>query len=67
MKPHQAAAGTTWGAGTAGTSGYVPPTLPPHMRTAAAGSTAQQGAYAYQPNYYGAYQAQAQAAASPAQ
>ncbi|OJA20988.1 hypothetical protein AZE42_11617 [Rhizopogon vesiculosus] len=60
-KPQQTAAGTT---------GYMPPTLPPHMRTAAAGSTAQQGAYAYQPNYYGAYQAQAQqaqTAASPAQ
>lgn len=65
-KPPQAAAGTIWGTGTAGTGGYVPPTLPPHMRTAVAGGTAQQGGYAYQPNYYGAYQPQA-AAASPAQ
>lgn len=68
-KPPQAAAGTIWGAGAAGTSGYIPPTLPPHMRTAAAGGTAQQGGYTYQPNYYGAYQPQPQvaAAASPAQ
>ncbi|KAG1749669.1 uncharacterized protein EDB91DRAFT_1108978 [Suillus paluster] len=51
-KPPQAAAGTIWGAGTAGTS---------RLR-----GTAQQGGYAYQPNYYGAYQPQA-AAASPAQ
>lgn len=67
-KPPQAAAGTIWGAGAAGGSGYVPPTLPPHMRTAVAGGTAQQGGYAYQPNYYG-YQPQPQvaAAASPAQ
>ncbi|KAG0697796.1 hypothetical protein DFH29DRAFT_944660 [Suillus ampliporus] len=63
-KPPQAAA--VWGTGTAGTSGYVPPTLPPHMRTAVAGGAAQQGGYAYQPNYYGAYQPQV-AAASPAQ
>ncbi|KAG1757945.1 hypothetical protein EDB19DRAFT_1659956 [Suillus lakei] len=68
-KPPQAAAGTIWGSGTAGAVGYVPPTLPPHMRTAVAGGTAQQGAYTYQPNYYGAYQPQPQAtaAASPAQ
>ncbi|KAG1810080.1 uncharacterized protein HD556DRAFT_1317822 [Suillus plorans] len=68
-KPLQAAAGTIWGTGTAGASGYVPPTLPPHMRTAAAGGTAQQGGYTYQPNYYGAYQPQPQVstAASPAQ
>jgi len=65
-KPHQAAAGTAWGTAP-GTTGYVPPTLPPHMRTAAAGVAAQQGGYTYQPNYYGAYQAQAQAAAAPAQ
>lgn len=68
-KPPQAAAGTIWGTGAAGGSGYVPPTLPPHMRTAVAGGTAQQGGYTYQPNYYGAYQPQPQvaAAASPAQ
>ncbi|KAG2109603.1 uncharacterized protein F5147DRAFT_836563 [Suillus discolor] len=68
-KPLQAAPGTIWGTGTAGASGYVPPTLPPHMRTAAAGGTAQQGGYTYQPNYYGAYQPQPQVstAASPAQ
>ncbi|KAG2370219.1 hypothetical protein BDR07DRAFT_1604068 [Suillus spraguei] len=65
-KPPQAAAGTIWGTGTAGASGYIPPTLPPHMRTAA-GGTAQQGGYTYQPNYYGAYQPQVAAAASPAQ
>ncbi|KAG1825569.1 uncharacterized protein BJ212DRAFT_1314853 [Suillus subaureus] len=68
-KPPQAAAGTIWGTGAAGASGYIPPMLPPHMRTAAAGGTAQQGGYTYQPNYYGAYQPQPQvaAAASPAQ
>ncbi|KAH7929363.1 hypothetical protein BV22DRAFT_1057123 [Leucogyrophana mollusca] len=59
-KPYQQA----WGAGTGtgmGTQGYVPPTLPPHLKNMAGGTSqpGTPGAYGgtYQPNYYGNYQA----------
>lgn len=60
-KPYQPAAGGTWTApaGT-GATGYVAPTLPPHMRIAVAGQAGAAGAYnasLYQPNHYGTYQA----------
>ncbi|KIK99899.1 hypothetical protein PAXRUDRAFT_822265 [Paxillus rubicundulus Ve08.2h10] len=68
-KPYQPTAGGTWStpASTA-TTGYVPPTLPPHMRSVvgAAGQAVATGNYnaaMFQPNYYGAYQG----TASPAQ
>ncbi|KAF8845437.1 hypothetical protein BDN67DRAFT_1065294 [Paxillus ammoniavirescens] len=55
--------GGTWStpAGT-GATGYVPPTLPPHLRSVvgAAGQAAATGSYnaaMFQPNYYGTYQA----------
>jgi hypothetical protein len=60
-KPYQPTPGGTWTA-PAGTNatGYVAPTLPPHMRGAVAGQPVAAGPYnasLYQPNYYGAYQA----------
>ncbi|KAH7883926.1 hypothetical protein F5I97DRAFT_1617696 [Phlebopus sp. FC_14] len=56
-KTYQPPAGGTWSAGTGG-GGYVPPTLPSHMKSAV--GAAQAGSYSgpvYQPGYYGTYQA----------
>ncbi|KAH7914449.1 hypothetical protein BJ138DRAFT_1079332 [Hygrophoropsis aurantiaca] len=53
----------SWATGNTGigTSGYVPPTLPPHLRNAAGGTSqpGTPGGYggSYQPTYYGSYQA----------
>lgn len=60
-KPYQPTAGGTWTAPAGpNATGYVAPTLPPHMKGAVAGQPGAAGAYnagLYQPNYYGAYQA----------
>ncbi|KIJ68773.1 hypothetical protein HYDPIDRAFT_173418 [Hydnomerulius pinastri MD-312] len=68
-KPYQSNAGGAWagaagttGAGTTTTTGHIPPTLPPHMRSvvgaaqSGAGSAGYNGGV-YQPGYYGTYQA----------
>ncbi|KAF9243769.1 hypothetical protein BU15DRAFT_42734 [Melanogaster broomeanus] len=61
-KPYPPTTGGTWsGATGAGTTGYVPPTLPPHMRnvvgTGQAGAAGSYNTGMYPPNYYGPYQA----------
>ncbi|KAF9229688.1 hypothetical protein BS17DRAFT_799173 [Gyrodon lividus] len=61
-KPYPPTTGGTWSTATgAVTTGYVPPTLPPHMRSVVgAGQAVTTGSYnggMYQPNHYGPYQA----------
>jgi hypothetical protein len=74
LNKHLSTGGTSWAGSTAGAAStapwYVPPTLPAHLRGAAATATAQPASPipanpGYQPtSYYGAYQAPATPSAS---